>query len=168
MHDESQMDALAPVHATVAAASPSAAVTTFTPLAAETQVMVTVPVEDYVAVVGAAKEAGFMTFLDLCAIDHLGREPRFDVVVNLLSTEHGERVLIKVQLPSDTPEMPTISLAFTGADFYEREAWDMFGIVFTGHPDLSRILMPDEWEGHPLRKDFRVGAIPVEFKEARR
>jgi NADH-quinone oxidoreductase subunit C len=168
MHDASQMDALAPVHASVAAASPSAVVTTTTPLVGETQVMVEVPRDDYVAVVQAAKDTGFTTFIDLCAIDHLGREPRFDVVVNLLSTEFRERILIKVALPAEDPTVPTISPVFTGADFYEREVWDMFGLVFTGHPDLSRILMPDEWEGHPLRKDFRVGDIPVEFKEVGR
>lgn len=165
MSDESQMDALAPVHASVASASPSAIVTTFTPRAAETQVIVEVPVADYVGVVEAAKDAGFATFIDLCVVDHFGREPRFEVVVNLLSTQHGERILIKVGVAADDPAVPTISSAFTGADFYEREAWDMFGIMFTGHPDLSRLLMPDEWEGHPLRKDFRVGSIPVEFKQ---
>lgn len=168
MSDESQMDALAPVHASVASASPSAVVTTFTPRGGETQVTVQVPVDDYVAVVEAARDVGFVTFIDLCVVDHFGREPRFDVITNLLSTEHGERVLIKVAVQAEEPSVPTISTVFTGADFYEREAWDMFGIVFTGHPDLSRLLMPDEWEGHPLRKDFRVGAIPVEFKQGGR
>ena len=106
-------------------------------------------------------------FIDLCGVDHLGRDPRFDVVVNLLSVEHRERVLIKVGVESDDPAIPTISEIYAGANFYERETWDLFGIVFEGHPDLTRLLMPDEWEGHPLRKDFRVGSVPVEFKATR-
>ena len=145
----------------------SATAFTFTPRYGPTQVVIEVDRDDYVALVQAAKDGGFETFIDLCAIDHLGREPRFEVMVNLLSMEHGERVRIAVGVPADDAAAPTISGIYTGADFYEREAWDMFGIVFTGHPDLARLLMPDEWEGHPLRKDFRVGAIPVEFKATR-
>lgn len=164
MTDESQIDALAPVHAHVAAAVESTVVSTFTPRAGQTQVTIDVPRDGYIAVVEAARDAGFETFIDLCAVDHLAREPRFDVVVNLLSMEHGERILIRVGVPNDDPSVATITELYTGADFYERETWDLFGIVFDGHPNLARLLMPDEWEGHPLRKDYQIGSIPIEFK----
>ncbi|MCH8992176.1 MAG: NADH-quinone oxidoreductase subunit C [Acidobacteria bacterium] len=119
------------------------------------------------ALVEAARAGGFETFIDLCAVDHLAREPRFDVVVNLLSTQHTRRLLIKVGVPNEDPSLPSISMVYPGANFYERETWDMFGIVFDGHPDLTRLLMPDEWDGHPLRKDYRIGSVPVEFKATR-
>ena len=167
MTDESQMDAIAPVHATLAEALDSTTVTAFTPRGGQTVVSIEVPRDDYLALVETARGGGFETFIDLCGVDHFGEEPRFEVVANLLSTEYGERVLIKVRAPGDDPTVPTISHLYPGADFYERETWDLLGIVFEGHPDLARLLMPDEWEGHPLRKDYAVGAVPVEFKATR-
>jgi len=131
------------------------------------QLVVEVGREDYPTLVEAARGGGFETFIDLCAVDHLARDPRFDVVVNLLSTQHTRRLLIKVGVPNDDPSLPSISMVYPGANFYERETWDMFGIVFDGHPDLTRLLMPDEWDGHPLRKDYRIGSVPVEFKATR-
>jgi len=131
------------------------------------QLVVEVGREDYVALVEAARAGGFETFIDLCGVDHVAREPRFDVVVNLLSTQHTRRLLIKVGVPNEDPSLPSISMVYPGANFYERETWDMFGIVFDGHPDLARLLMPDEWDGHPLRKDYRIGSVPVEFKATR-
>ena len=91
---------------------------------------------------------------------------RFEVVVNLLSTERRERMRLRVQVPEHDPSLPSIYRLHPGTEAPEREAYDMFGIVFTDHPDLSRILMPDDWEGHPLRKDFGIGHIPVQFKGA--
>ena len=73
---------------------------------------------------------------------------------------------MRVQVPADDPTLPTLFDVHPGTEAMEREAFDMFGIVFTDHPDLTRILMPEDWEGHPLRKDYEVGAIPVQFKEA--
>ena len=70
-------------------------------------------------------------------------------------------------MTNEDPALASITSIYVGADFYERETWDLFGIVFTGHPDLTRLLMPDEWEGHPLRKDYRIGSIPIEFKGTR-
>ncbi len=121
--------------------------------------------EDLVAFAAAAREAGFTTFIDLCAVDYLSRpEGRFEVVVNLLSMRLPLRLRIHVAVPEEDPQVPSLSSVFAGANFFEREAYDLFGIRFAGHPDLTRILLPDEWEGHPLRKDSPVGAVPVQFK----
>jgi NADH-quinone oxidoreductase subunit C len=154
-----------PILAAVVAVAASAKVTVSR--AGPVQLVVEVGREDYVALVEAARAGGFETFIDLCGVDHLAREPRFDVVVNLLSTQHTRRLLIKVGVPNEDPSLPSISMVYPGANFYERETWDMFGIVFDGHPDLTRLLMPDEWDGHPLRKDYRIGSVPVEFKATR-
>ncbi len=121
--------------------------------------------EDLVAFAAAAREAGLVTFIDLCAVDYLNRpEGRFEVVVNLLSMRLCLRLRIHVGVPAEDPQVPSLTGVFAGANFYEREAYDLFGIRFPGHPDLTRILLPDEWEGHPLRKDCPVGAVPVQFK----
>lgn len=124
--------------------------------------------EELPAFAAAAREAGLTTFIDLCAVDYLSRpEGRFEVVVNLLSMHHHFRLRIRVAVPGEDPEVPTITGVFPGANFYEREAFDLFGIRFAGHPDLTRILLPDEWVGHPLRKDTPVGSVPVQFKALR-
>ena len=121
--------------------------------------------EDLVAFAAAAREAGLTTFIDLCAVDYLNRpEGRFEVVVNLLSMRLRLRLRIHVGVPGEDPQVPSLTGVFAGANFYEREAFDLFGIRFPGHPDLTRILLPDEWQGHPLRKDHPVGAVPVQFK----
>ena len=126
--------------------------------------MVSVDRADVVGFVTSARDAGFETFIDLCAVDHYTREPRFDVVVNLLSMQYAKRLRIVVGLTNDDPVMPSLTGIFAGANFYEREAWDLFGVGFTGHPDLTRLLLPDEWVGHPLRKDEGVGSVPIQFK----
>ncbi|GMR03027.1 MAG: hypothetical protein BMS9Abin20_1386 [Acidimicrobiia bacterium] len=125
---------------------------------------ISVPVSDWVVFAQAALEAGFDAFIDLAAVDHFGDAPRFEVTVNLLSMTEANRVVVSTRVPYDDPTVPTLTGVFVGANFYEREAYDLFGIDFPGHPDLTRILLPDEWEGHPLRKDYDIGAIPVEFK----
>jgi len=96
---------------------------------------------------------------DLTAVDYLnmGRSPRFDVVYHLLSLEHFHRVRLRVPVPEENLHIASVVDIWPGADWFERETFDMFGIMFDGHPNLTRILMPDEWEGHPLRKDFPVG-----------
>jgi NADH-quinone oxidoreductase subunit C len=125
-----------------------------------------VPRESLVAFVSAAREFGFRMFVDLCAVDYLRRDPRFEIVITLLSLEPPARLRIKVPVPAADPTAPSITPVYPGANFYEREAYDLFGIVFSGHPDLSRILLPDDWEGHPLRKDYAVGSVPIQFKGA--
>ena len=128
----------------------------------------------YVEVVGMLYDDGYRMCVDLAGVDYLmhparglpaGVTPeRFEVAVNLLSTELRLRIRVRVQIPEDDPTVPSIYALHPGTEAMEREAYDMFGIVFTGHPDLTRILMPDDWEGHPLRKDYGIGRIPVQFK----
>jgi NADH-quinone oxidoreductase subunit C len=132
--------------------------------------------DGYHGVVAAHREAGFEMLAALTAVDYLGhpgRElpsgvtpERFELVVMLLSIEHVRRVRIRVQVPEDDAVMLSLWDLYRGAEAMEREAFDMYGIWFTGHPDLTRILMPEDWEGHPLRKDFGVGRVPVQFKHA--
>ena len=102
---------------------------------------------------------------DLAGVDRLGLggDPRFVVVCQLFHLENKERRTIEVEAPGEPPTAPSIVDVWPVANFMEREAYDMFGIVFDGHPNLTRILMPDEWEGHPLRKDYGVGKVTIEF-----
>lgn len=125
---------------------------------------ISVPVADWVGVVSKAFAVGYDTFVDLAAIDHFSEAPRYEVAVNLVSMTEVERIIISTRVPYDDPTVPTLTNVFVGANFYEREAYDLVGVSFAGHPDLTRILMPDDWEGHPLRKDYDIGAVPVEFK----
>ncbi len=126
-----------------------------------------VPNERWLDFASAAKEAGFEVCVDITAVDWMRSRPdRFEVVANLLSMQHRLRLRMITTAPRLDPTVASLVPVWPGANFAEREAYDMFGIVFEGHPDLTRILMPDEWEGHPLRKDFGVGAVPVQFKES--
>lgn len=125
---------------------------------------ISIPVDEWVAFAEAAKANSFDAFSDLFAIDHFTEAPRFEVVLNLVSMSTRERIVVSTRVPYDDPTVPTLTDVFVGANFYEREAYDLMGIDFPGHPDLTRILMPDEWKGHPLRKDYDIGAVPVQFK----
>ena len=88
------------------------------------------------------------------------------VVYHLRSRQHGHRLRVKVGLLQDDLRIPTVTGIHPTADWQEREVFDMFGVTFDGHPDLRRILMPDEWEGHPLRKDQPLGGVPTQYKGA--
>ena len=92
--------------------------------------------------------------MDLTGVDHFGEEPRFEVVYHLYSLEKKHRVRIKARLPENDPSIDTAVSVWPGINWYEREAYDMYGIVFRGHPNLTRILMYEGFEGHPLRKDY--------------
>ncbi len=138
----------------------------FSQVLASQQDVAQVPAEQYADFVAAAHTTGFDTFADLCGVDYLRRDPRFEVVLNLVSHTHVRRLRIRVGVSGSNPLVSSVTGVFPGANFYEREAFDLFGIVFEGHPDLTRILLPDEWEGHPLRKDYSVGSVPVRFKES--
>ncbi|MDE3064098.1 MAG: NADH-quinone oxidoreductase subunit C [Acidobacteriota bacterium] len=132
--------------------------------------------ERYVETVAAFKDAGFEMCADLCAVDYLAfgdrtlpegvAATRFEVVVNLLSLSRNQRVRVRVQAGDDAPEVASLFSLYPGTEALEREAFDMFGVLFSDHPDMTRILMPEEWEGHPLRKDYGAGRVPVQFKEA--
>jgi NADH-quinone oxidoreductase subunit C len=96
--------------------------------------------------------------------DDAGRE--LHVVYPLLSVTHNRRVRVEVSAPDADPHIPSVCSVYPGNDWHERETWDFFGIVFDGHPGLTRIQMPDDWPGHPQRKDYPLGGIPVEYKGA--
>jgi len=96
----------------------------------------------------------FDFLVDLCGVDRLPREPRFEAVYHLRSLKTRELLRLKVSLPGSSPRVSSVFSVWKAADWMEREAFDMFGIVFEGHPDLRRILLTPEWEGYPLRKDY--------------
>lgn len=118
---------------------------------------------------------GYLMCLDVCGVDYLAYDAdrglpegataeRFEVVVTLISHAARDRVRIRVQVPADEPTCPSLFEVHPGTEAMEREVFDLLGISFEGHPDLTRILMPEDWEGHPLRKDEAIGRIPVQFK----
>jgi len=99
-------------------------------------------------------ELAFDFLIDLCGVDYLPREPRFQVVYHLCSTRTRLRLRLKVSLPGTDPKIASVFSVWKSADWMEREAFDMYGITFAGHPDLRRILLTPEWQGYPLRKDY--------------
>jgi NADH-quinone oxidoreductase subunit C len=124
-----------------------------------------VPSDDWLAFARAAKDAGFEVCIDVTAVDWMRQRPeRYEVVANLLSMSGRTRLRLITTVGREEPTIDSVTPIWPGANYAEREVYDMFGIHFAGHPDLTRILMPDDWEGHPLRKDFGVGSVPVQFK----
>jgi len=97
-------------------------------------------------------ELQYILLANVCGVDYLGREPRFEVVYHFTSLMHNHRIALKVGADEDDPRVPSIAREFPTATFQEREVYDMFGIIFDGHPDLQRILMPEDWDGFPQRK----------------
>jgi NADH-quinone oxidoreductase subunit C len=136
-----------------------------------------VPAELATVVKRLRDDEGFNMCLDVTAVDYLtytgtrvlpeGIVPeRFELVVSLISHTNADRIRIRVQVPASGVKVPSLFDVHPGTEAMEREVYDMFGILFSGHPDLTRILMPEDWEGHPLRKDYSMGQIPVQFKAA--
>ena len=133
-------------------------------------------VDQYIDTIAALKADGYVSVIDLCGADYLTNPnrslpadiagERFEIVVNLIAHTPPRRIRVQVQVPASEPTVPTLFDLFSGVEAMEREAYDMFGVVFENHPDPTRILMPHDWDGHPLRKDFGVGAVPVQFKGA--
>ena len=135
---------------------------------------------DYLKTIAALRSEGFEMCVDLTAVDYLthpGRSispevasqitlERFELVVNLLSLSQRRRVRLRIQVSESDPVVDSAFDVYSGTEAMEREVFDMFGIKFNGHPDLTRILMPEDWQGHPLRKDYAQGNIPVQFKGA--
>jgi NADH-quinone oxidoreductase subunit C len=138
------------------------------------QVVLHVPRAHYVKVVRALLADGYEMCIDVTAVDYLSFmdrtvaegvvAERFEVVVNLLSLRDRSRIRLRIQVPADDANVASLFDMYPGSEAMEREVYDMFGIVFTDHPDLTRILMPEDWDGHPLRKDYEIGRIPVQFK----
>ena len=112
------------------------------------------------------KEQQYTRLSGITAVDWFPTEPRFEVVYLLHSmVGRKERLRLKCRVAGDTPEIDSVTSVWRGANWYEREVYDLFGIVFRGHPDLTRIMMPDIWEGHPLRKDFPVYGQKYTYKD---
>ncbi len=132
--------------------------------------------DNYLDTIKALADDGYAMCVDLTAVDYLEHvdrplpadvaPERFEVIVNLLDIRNRRRLRLRVQVPEAEAQLPTLFDVHPGTEAMEREVFDMFGIEFTDHPDLTRILMPEDWVGHPLRKDYAVGRIPVQFKEA--
>lgn len=132
--------------------------------------------DGYLPLITALKGDGYEFCSDITAVDYLNHaervlpegvtRQRFEVVVNLVSLEDRSRIRIRCQVAEDNPVLPTLFGLWPGTEAPEREVFDLMGIRFDDHPDLTRILMPEDWEGHPLRKDYAVGRIPVQFKDA--
>ncbi|MGI8921458.1 MAG: NADH-quinone oxidoreductase subunit C [Solirubrobacteraceae bacterium] len=117
-------------------------------------------------VIGAletVRDRGYRFLCSLHGVDYYPEEPRLGVLYELLDMERVDRVTVKVRVPTDAPEVPSATGLFPTANYQEREVYDMFGVVFDGHPNLRRILMPDDYEGYPQRRDFPIGGEPVLF-----
>lgn len=129
-----------------------------------------------VELVRTLRDEGWLMCLDVAGVDYLANghrqlpagveAERFEVVVTLISHIERDRLRLRVQVPESDPVVPSLFEVHPGTEAMEREVFDLFGISFDGHPDLTRILMPEDWRGHPLRKDYAVGRIPVQFKDA--
>ncbi len=122
---------------------------------------ITVKKADIVKVCEVMKSTlGFDMIVDLCGVDMYTPQERFEVIYNLYSLERKQYIRLKVKVEEDHPVVPTVTGVWAGANWHERETFDMYGIRFDGHPDLRRMYMPEEFEYHPLRKDFPLMGIP--------
>jgi NADH-quinone oxidoreductase subunit C len=132
---------------------------------------ITVKREGLAETLRALQAEGYQSFLFMSAVDHLatpvvpGPPERFELIYQLRDMDSREELRVRVWVPEDDPVAPTASEIYAPAGWDERETWDLFGIRFDGHQDLVRILMPDDWEGHPLRRDYPVGGEVVDFSE---
>jgi NADH-quinone oxidoreductase subunit C len=115
------------------------------------------------AVLARLRERGYGFLASLHGVDYYPHEPRLGVIYELLDMDKVDRITVKLRLGSATPEVESVTPEWPTADHQEREVYDMFGVVFRGHPNLRRILMPEDYEGHPLRRDFPLGGEPVLF-----
>ncbi|MDR0960355.1 MAG: NADH-quinone oxidoreductase subunit C [Propionibacteriaceae bacterium] len=134
------------------------------------EMTVNVPREHLLEVVQQCRDDAWLRF-EMCVSvsgvhypDQAGSE--LHVALHLLSMTHNRRLRLEVTCPESDPHVPSVVSVYPMADWHERETWDMFGVIFDGHPHLTRILMPDDWIGHPQRKDYPLGGVPIEFKGA--
>jgi len=141
-----------------------AAVENITEFRGETTVTVTkTAIVEVLRFLKETPQLGFNFLADLTAYDDWPEEPRFKVVYQLRALANMTHLRVKCAVHGDEPSLPTITPVHRGANWQERELFDMFGLHFTGHPDLRRLLMPSDWEGHPLRKDYPLGYEEVQF-----
>ncbi len=134
------------------------------------EVTVLVPADDVPATLDGLREDAALSFDFLSCVsatDGPGADPRFWVTYELRSMQYHHRVRVKAGLSGSDPRVPSVTPSFPTADWQEREIYDLFGIVFDGHPRLRRILLPADWDGHPLRKDEELGGVPTWFHGAR-
>jgi NADH-quinone oxidoreductase subunit C len=117
-------------------------------------------------VLEALRAKGFKHLMSVHGVDYFPEEPRLGVQYELLDREALDRLTVKLRVPLDAPTVPSVATRWPTADFQEREVYDMFGVVFEGHPDLRRILMPEDYEGFPQRRDFPIGGEPILFTAA--
>jgi NADH-quinone oxidoreductase subunit C len=115
------------------------------------------------SVLSTLRAKGYAFLASVHGVDHYPEEPRLGVVYELLDMSRVDRVTVKVRVRTDAPHVDSVTTEWPTADHQEREVYDMFGVVFDGHPDLRRILMPEDYEGHPQRRDFPIGGEPVIF-----
>ncbi len=106
---------------------------------------------------------GFSSLMSVHGVDYYPQEPRLGVHYELLDMDALDRLTVKLRVPLDAPHVPSVTPAWPTANHQEREVYDMFGVIFEGHPDLRRILMPEDYEGFPQRRDFPIGGEPVQF-----
>ena len=109
------------------------------------------------------RERGYSFLASVHGVDYYPEEPRLGVQYELLDMTEVDRITLRLRVPTDAPQVPSVTPEWPTADHQEREVWDMFGVNFVGHPDLRRILMPEDYEGHPQRRDFPIGGEPVIF-----
>ena len=118
------------------------------------------------ATLARLRERGYRFLASVHGVDYYPEEPRLGVLYELLDMDAVDRLTVKLRVPTDAPEVESVTPDWPTADAQEREIYDMFGVVFDGHPNLTRVLMPDDWEGFPQRKDYPLGGVPVEYKGA--
>jgi NADH-quinone oxidoreductase subunit C len=114
-------------------------------------------------VLASLREKGYAFLASVHGVDHYPEEPRLGVIYELLDMDSVDRITVKLRVPVDAPTVASVTDEWPTANHQEREVYDMFGVVFEGHPDLRRILMPEDYEGHPQRRDFPLGGEPVIF-----
>jgi NADH-quinone oxidoreductase subunit C len=115
------------------------------------------------SVLAKLRARGFTFLASVHGVDHYPEEPRLGVIYELLDMGRVDRITVKLRVPLHAPQVESVTADWPTADHQEREVYDMFGVVFEGHPDLRRILMPEDYEGHPQRRDFPIGGEPVIF-----
>jgi NADH-quinone oxidoreductase subunit C len=127
------------------------------------QAAVLVAPESVPATLAQLREKGYRFLASVHGVDYFPEEPRLGVHYELLDMANVDRLTVRTRVPVDAPTVPTVTPEWPTADHQEREVYDMFGVVFEGHPDMRRILMPEDYEGHPQRRDFPIGGEPIIF-----